>query len=428
MSLTRLSLNAQILLALIAGIMLGALFNVLDNEWIDTYLVASLFDTIGQLFIRALQMLIVPVVLVSLVCGSSNLSDPARLGRLGGKTIVLYLFTTGVAITMALTVGIIAKPGSGIEREFEPMAEIAAAPSIGEVILNLIPTNPVEAMSSGNMLQIIIFALLLGVAITLSGEAGQAVKRVFNDLNDVVMRLVAIVMKTAPLGVFALMVNLGATTGLDVFESLLFYVFLVLGLLLVHLLVTYSLLVKIVARLNPMIFLSKMRPVMLFAFSVASSNATIPLNLRNLTQRLGVHNNVASFTIPLGATINMDGTAIMQGLATAFIAQAYGVDLSIAQYAIIVFMVIMASIGAAGVPGVGLILLANVLTQVNLPPEAIGMILGVDRILDMARTAVNVSGDAAVSLCVARSEGELDLDTYLDQDQDHLLNADEDND
>lgn len=419
------SLNAQILVALAAGIIVGTIFNLMNNPVVDAWVVEGFAFITGKLFIQALQMLVVPVVFVSLVCGSSSLSDPGRLGRLGGKTIVLYLFTTAVAISMALTVGILAKPGEGVERMSTEMNQIKEAPPLIDVILKVIPKNPIEAMVDGNMLAIIFFAILVGVSITLSGESGSRLGAVFRDLNDVVMKLVTIVMKAAPLGVFALMVRLAATTGPDVFESLLFYVFLVLGVLLVHMLVTYTLLVKFVARLNPRIFLAKMRPVMLFAFSTASSNATIPVNLRTLTKKLGVHNSVASFTIPLGATINMDGTAIMQGLATAFIAQVYGIDLTVTQYLTVILMVILASIGAAGVPGVGLILLATVFQQVGLPVEAIGMILGVDRILDMSRTAVNVTGDAAVSLSVARGEGELNLDTFLDTDIEDDLSLDE---
>lgn len=415
---TSLSLNTQILIALVAGIVVGVLLNFSGAAEAYPLLTQETSRTVGSLFVRALQLLVIPVVFVSLVCGASSLSDPSRLGRLGGKTILLYLLTTAVAITLALVAGIGFEPGAGIDRDFAPMGEIATAPPLSEVILRIVPRNIVEAMAEGNMLGLILFALLIGVAITLSGDAGKRIGSFFDDLNVVVMKFVELIMKVAPIGVFALMVQLGASTGIDVFARLALYVSLVLIVLLIHVSVTYPLLVRVFAGLNPIIFLKKMRPVMLFAFSTASSNATIPVNLRNLTRRLGVHNNIASFTVPLGATINMDGTAIMQGLATTFIAQAYGVDLSAVQYLTIILMVIMASVGAAGVPGVGLILLATVLQQVNLPVEAIGMILGVDRILDMARTAVNVTGDAAVSLVVARTEGELDLDTYMQMDDD----------
>lgn len=412
-----LSLNAQIIIALVVGILVGALLNVSGVAEAHPEWISNSFQLVGKLFINALKMLVLPVVIVSLICGASSLSDPSRLGRLGGKTIFYYLITTAVAISLALSAGILFRPGEGVERSFEA-ANIAAAPAISEVFLRLIPRNIVEAMHQENMLGIIIFSLILGVAITLSGEAGKRVGAFFNDLNEVIMKFVSVIMKAAPYGVFALMVQLGATTGLEVFSRLALYVFLVLAVLGIHVSLTYPMLVRFAGGLDPRIFLRKMRPVMLFAFSTASSNATIPVNLRNITERLGVHNNIASFTIPLGATINMDGTAIMQGLATTFIAQAYGIDLSATQYLTVIMMVILASVGAAGVPGVGLILLATVLQQVNLPAEAIGMILGVDRILDMARTAVNVTGDAAVSLVVAQTEGELDLETYLRPDED----------
>ena len=409
----RLSLNARILAGLVAGLVVGIILGAIDVDWVDQYLVAGLFDVVGKLFVNALQMLVVPLVLVSLICGASSLSDPSRLGRVGGKAVGLYLLTTGIAISLALFAGLVMEPGSGIELRQQSL-EIEQAPPLREVIVNLVPSNPVQAMAEGNMLPIIIFAILVGVAITLSGERGRRVGELFGDLNAVVMRLVHLVMRIAPYGVFALITVLGATTGTEIFGELATYVLLVLAILLVQVLVTYPALLLLFTGLGPLTFLRKLRTAQMFAFSTASSNATIPVTLETAEQRLGAHNNVAAFTVPLGATINMDGTAIMQGIATAFIAQAYGVDLTLTQYLTVVLMVIMASIGAAGVPGVGLILLAGVLTQVGLPREAIGMLLGVDRILDMTRTAVNITGDAMVTTVVAKSEGELDLATYKD--------------
>ncbi|MCL4721460.1 MAG: dicarboxylate/amino acid:cation symporter, partial [Gammaproteobacteria bacterium] len=280
--------------------------------------------------------------------------------------------------------------------------------------LDMIPRNPVEAMAQGAMLPVIVFAILLGLAMSFAGEPGRRVAAFFGDFSEVVMRLVGLVMLIAPFGVFALVATLGATTGLATFAGVLKYVLLVLVMLVVHATVVYSLLLKALTGLSPLTFYRQIRDILTFAFSTASSGATIPVTLRVVQERLGVTNRVSSFTVPLGATINMDGTAIMQGIATGFIAQYYGVDLSLAQYLLVVVLVIMASIGTAGVPGVGLVLLAGVLAQVGLPVEGIALILGVDRILDMTRTAVNVTGDAIVTTIVARSEGELNEAVFND--------------
>jgi len=266
------------------------------------------------------------------------------------------------------------------------------------------------------MLPVIVFSILLGLSISFAGDKGKRIALLFDDLNAVVMRLVGIVMTAAPYGVFALITTMVATTGWDAFVGVLKYVALVFAVLLVQAFLVYPSLLRFLARVNPVIFWIKMRDVLTFAFLTASSGATIPVTMRAVQERLGVSHKVTSFTIPLGATINMDGTAIMQGLATGFIAQYYGIDLSAAQYLMVVAMVIMASIGTAGVPGVGLVLLAGVLTEVGLPVEGVALILGVDRILDMTRTAVNVAGDAVVSIVVARAEGEFDELVFRDPD------------
>lgn len=411
-----LSLNTKILIGLLAGVVAGLLLRLIPGDWVQVWLIDGIFQIIGRLFINALQMLVVPLVLVSLICGASSLGDPSRLGRLGGKTLGLYLFTTAIAVSLAVTAGLAVQPGAGADLSTAAAYDGSSAPSLVDVLINLIPRNPVAAMAEGNMLPIIIFALLIGVAITLAGSAGERTRAVFDDFYAVVMKLVSLVMATAPLGVFALITRLAASTGGEIFGSLAIYILLVLAVLLLHMLVTYPVLLMLFARLNPRIFIQKMRAAWLFAFSTASSNATIPVTLNTVENRMGADNKIAAFTVPLGATINMDGTAIMQGIATAFIAQAYGIDLSISQYLTVVVMVIMASIGAAGVPGVGIVLLATVLAQVGLPQEGIALILGVDRILDMARTAVNITGDAMVTTVVAKSEGELDERIYNDPD------------
>lgn len=409
------NLSARILIAMIAGAILGLLVNLFasDVKWITDVIIGGFFYVIGSIFITSLQMMVVPLVFVSLVVGASSLSNPAKLGRLGGKAVFLYLVTTCIAISSALFFAIIVQPGVGVPFG-EVSYEMKEAPSVWQVIIGMFPKNPVKAMAEGNMLQIIIFSILFGIAVALTGESGQRVRSFFEDLNNVIMELVIILMNLAPIGVFALITRLFSELGWETFAPLLKYFFLVLFVLIVHATVTYPLLLKLLANVSPIMFLRKMRPVMLFAFSTASSNATLPVTLRTVTQRLGVSNSTASFTVPLGATINMDGTAIMQGVATVFIAQAYGVDLTISQLLTVIMMATLASIGTAGVPGVGLILLATVLQQVGLPVEGIAIIIGVDRLLDMTRTAVNVTGDSAVSTIVDKSEGTFKEDVFND--------------
>ena len=409
------SLSARILLAMVLGALAGWIISAIGNpDWSQIWLIDGVFRVIGQIFIALLQMLVVPLVFVSLVCGSSSLSDPKMLGRVGGKTVALYLLTTGIAVTLALTAAAIVQPGVGASPMTTVERQIAEATPFSQVIIDMVPKNPVAAMANAQMLPIIVFSVLLGIAITLSGSRGERAAAWFQDINHVIMRLVTLVMRFAPYGVFALIANLAATSDMADFMAVGKYVVLVFAVLFLHALVVYPTLLTLLGRLNPLTFLVKMRAAMMFAFSTASSNATIPVTLESVTKRVGVSNKIASFTVPLGATINMDGTAIMQGIATGFIAQFYGIDLSLGQYLMVVVMVILASVGTAGVPSVGLVVLAGVLTQVGLPAEGIAMILGVDRVLDMTRTAVNITGDAAVTTIVARSEGELDLDTFND--------------
>lgn len=425
----KLSLTAKIFIGMIAGIVTGFFLQLLFDDSGDfsfsllgvnfsTYgfFVEGIFNVIGQIFIASLRMLVVPLVFVSLVCGTCNLSEPSQLGRLGGKSIGLYVVTTAIAITIAITMALIVSPGAGITLETEATYAAKEAPSLAQVIINMMPTNPINAMAEGNMLQIIVFALLFGIAMAMSGKPGERLADIFNDLNDVIMKLVTILMNLAPIGVFALMARLFATIGFDTILSLIKYFILVLVVLGIHAFVSYPIILKFLSGLNPRMLLSKMKETALFAFSTSSSSATLPVTIETARKRLGVHNSVASFTVPLGSTINMDGTAIMQGVATVFIAQVYGVDLSIADYLMVILTATLASIGTAGVPGVGLIMLAMVLQQVNLPVEGIALIIGVDRLLDMTRTAVNVTGDCAVACIVAKSENKLDENIYNNPD------------
>lgn len=415
----KLSLSAKIFISMILGAIVGLILNLTGNpEWSQFWLVDGLFVVVGQVFISLLKMLVVPLVFVSLVCGASSLSDPKMLGRVGGKTIILYLLTTAIAVTLALGSAVIFKPGEGATPADTVETQIAAATPFTEVLIDMVPTNPIASMAQGEMLPIIFFAVLLGISITLTKEVGVRVADWFNDVNTVIMKLVSIVMEFAPYGVFALIAILAATSSADDFVALGRYVILVFAVLFVHALIVYPSILYFVGRLNPLIFLGKLKEAMLFAFTTASSNATIPVTLETVEKKIGVSNKIASFTVPLGATINMDGTAIMQGIATGFIAQFYGIDLSFSQYLMVIVMVILASIGTAGVPGVGLVVLAGVLDQVGLPPEGIALILGVDRLLDMTRTVVNITGDSMVTTLVAKSEGELDMDVFNDPDAD----------
>lgn len=413
----KLSLSMKIFIGMILGAIVGLVLNYAGNpEWTQVWLTGGLFKVVGQVFINLLKMLVVPLVFVSLVCGSSSLTDPKTLGRVGGKTVALYLATTGIAVTLALVSAILVRPGIGAHPVAAASTDIVPATPFTQVIIDMVPTNPVAAMADARMLPIIFFAVLLGIAITLSKTTGKRVADWFSDMNTIIMKLVTLVMRFAPYGVFALISILAATSNAADFLAVGRYVALVFAVLFVHALVVYPTLLTLLARLNPLTFFSKLRPAMLFAFSTASSNATIPVTLETLEKKIGVSNKIASFTVPLGATVNMDGTAIMQGIATGFIAQFYGIDLSLGQYLMVVVMVIMASIGTAGVPSVGLVVLAGVLSQVGLPEEGIALILGVDRLLDMTRTMVNITGDSMVTTVVAKSEGELDNEIFNDPD------------
>lgn len=416
------SLTKQIMIAMIAAIVLGTLTEQLAQNWpafqhvIQVGLIDGLFWLIGKVFIASLKLLVVPLVLVSLICGAASLGGGAQLGRMGTKTIVLYLITTAVAITLAMLAAYLIQPGVGANLESTSEFAVKESKPLMQVLADIFPTNPISAMADGNMLQIIVFALLLGVALNHSGDAGQRIKGNFEDWNEVVMKLITMLMKLAPYGVFALLFNVFAEKGLGTITELAAYFFTVVIVLIIQAFVVYPGLLLLLSQLSPVTFLAKMRNVQLFAFSTASSSATLPVTMRTVEKRLGVDNRIASFTTPLGATLNMDGTAIMQGVATVFIAQAYGADFGLTAALTVVAMATMATIGTAGVPGVGLITLSMVLTQVDLNPEGIALIIGVDRLLDMMRTAVNVTGDAAVSCIVAKSEGQLDLDTFNDPD------------
>ena len=406
-------LTIQILGGMAAGALVGLGINLAGATGpVGVFLVDGVFHVVGKVFLASLKLLVVPLVFVSIVCGTAALDDATKLGRVGGRTLGLYLLTTAIAISLAIFAAVVVDPGAGFDLPTDVEYAGGSAPPLTQTLIEIFPTNPVKAMAEGNMLQILVFALLFGLAIVYAGAPGERLLGVFQDANVVILRLVMMLIQLAPYGVFCLIATVFAVQGFGAIVPLAKYFFVVLGVLVVHCLVTYPLLLRFLAGLDPVTFFRKMRDPMALAFSTASSGATLPVTLENVERRLGADNSIAAFTIPLGATINMDGTAIMQGVATVFIAQAYGIDIGVTGYLLVVVTATLASIGTAAVPGVGLVMLAMVLRQVDLPVEGIGLIIGVDRLLDMVRTAVNVTGDSAVACVVARGEGRLDLEVF----------------
>ena len=414
----KMSLTGKVIVALVLGIILGLTLNVFnlspEGGFIDIYITNGLFFVVGKMFVNALKMLVVPLVLFSLISGVCGIGDLKMLGRVGSKAFCLYILTTAIAIAIAISISVMSGIGTGMTMVTDLTFVGKAAPPLSQVLIDIIPNNPINAMSEGQMLQIIFFAILMGVCILMVGHSARKMVELIEILNKVMMKMVTLIMEIAPIAVFCLISKAMANLGLPLFAELIGYVFVLIGVLLFHLFIVIPLILKLFSGLNVGTFLKKSRNMQVFAFSTASSNATIPITLSTVTERLGVQNSVGSFTVPFGATINMDGTAIMQGVATVFIANIYGVDLGFTGYLIVIVMAVLASIGTAGVPGVGLIMLSMVFAQVGLPLEGIGLILGVDRLLDMVRTAVNVTGDAAVTCIVAKSEGKLDEDIFND--------------
>ncbi len=413
-------MTTKILIWMIAGLVLGSVINVFasDVAFVQDYLVNGLLHVLGAIFISLLKMLVVPLVTFSLICGVCGIGDIKKLGRVGLKSFLLFMFTTASAITLAVFVAMIVAPGKDFDLTKTEQTTFAApeAPPLTQVFIDLIPSNPVAAYAEGNMLQIIFFTILFAVCILMIGERGRPIVDAAERLNEVMMKVVSVVMSIAPYGVFALMAKTFSLQGVGLILPMISYFSVVVLVLLLHLTGTLMLLLKFAGRVSPLIFLRKMRGVQIFAFSTSSSNATIPVTLRAVEKRLGVDNSTASFVVPFGATINMDGTAIMQGVATVFIANVYGIELGLSGYLTVIGMAVLASIGTAGVPGVGLIMLAMVFNQVGLPIEGIALIMGVDRLLDMMRTMVNVTGDATVTTIVARGEDNISMTTFNDPD------------
>jgi len=417
MKLLRLPLHTKVL----TGLLMGVIFGVLANQWGFSAFVFSYIKPIGSAFIKLISMVVVPLVFASLLVGTASLNDIRKLGRIGAKTVVYYLCTTIIAIIIGLFLANTIKPGAGFSEEArkkliqsggsEEGAQIETTlkkPTITDILLNIIPTNPVKAFVEGDMLQIIFFALMAGICLSLiPSERNQPVINFFEGVNELIIQMVHLIMKLAPYGVFALISAVVADFGLGILFVLLKYSLVVVVGLILHVTIVYSSAIKIFSKQKISTFFRGIRPAQLIAFSSASSSATLPVTMECTERNLGVPGQIASFALPLGATINMDGTALYQGVSTVFIAQVYGLSLSPAQQLTIVLTTVLASIGTAGTPMAGVITLAIVLKSVGVPLEGIGLIMGVERILDMCRTVVNITGDASCAVIVASSEGEL---------------------
>lgn len=414
-------LYTKILIGLVAGAVVGVVANFGEVIWLRDLLIA--LEPIGTAFIRLITMVVIPLVVASLVVGTASLGDLRKLGRIGGKTVIYYLCTTAIAVIIGLVISNVVQPGARINPEtrdtlaaqFEGDAadrmQLAEnAPSVVQTLLNMIPRNPVEAAANLDLLPLIVFTIIFGAAISvIEPKRRDAVLAVFDGINDASMVIIDWVMKLAPYAVFALIGAVVSRFGTDLLRSLLIYSAVVTGGLLIHAFVTYGLIARFLAGLNPLDFFKRIAQAPLVAFSTSSSSATLPITMETAEERVGISKQVSSFVLPLGATINMDGTALYQAVAVMFIAQIYGIPLTLADQAVVVLTATLASIGAAGVPSAGIITLIIVLNSVGLGAQVqagIALILGVDRILDMIRTSVNVTGDLTAAAVIARSEGE----------------------
>lgn len=412
----KMGLSTKIFIALLLGAVFGFFINLCLPSGVlkDDILINGVLYIVGNGFIRLMQMLVIPLVMCSLICGTMSIGDTKTLGKVGVKTLGFYVFTTAVAISLALVFALLVKPGMGLNIEAVEGGDVTIqeSVSIADTILNIIPKNIIHSMANGDMLPIIVFSVFIGLMLAKLGKKASTVANFFSEFNGIMMEMTVAVMSAAPIGVFCMIAKTFATIGFEAFLPMLKYMGCVLFVLVLQGFGVYQLLLFLFTGLNPIHFVKKFFPVMQFAFSTSTSNACIPLSIETLKEKLGVSRRISSFTIPLGATINMDGTAIMQGVAVVFIAEAYGITLTPTMLGTVVLTATLASVGTAGVPGVGLVTLAMVLTSVGLPTEGIALIMGIDRILDMARTAVNVTGDAICTTIVASQAGLVDKEVF----------------
>lgn len=414
------SMTTRIVIWMVFGLVIGSLIKAFasDVAFIQEYLVNGVFHIVGSIFISVLKMLVVPLLTFSLISGVCGIGDIGILGRIGSKSFLLFILTTILATSLAITLAVIIEPGQGFD-----MTQIThntspppITPSWTQILIDLIPNNPIAAYTEGNMLQIIFFTILFSIGILITGKWGQPIIEYSKTMNEIMMQVVAVVMKMAPVGIFALMAKTFSELGPGLILPMINYVSLVAIILILHATGTLMILLKVASQLSPKILMKKIRAVQICAFSTASSNATIPVTQRTAEKCLGIDNKTASFVIPLGATSNMDGTAITHGVATVFIANIYGIELGIIDYLAVISMTVLASIGTAGVPGLGLAMLTMIFIQIGLPVESIALILGVDRILDMLRTVVNVTGDTVIATVISRSENNISVDTFNNPD------------
>lgn len=417
----KLGLTTVIFIALIAGAVTGTIINnfFMHIDVVNKVIVEGIFYVIGQGFISLMKMLVVPLVFCSIVCGAASIGDTKTLGKVGVRTIIFYICTTMLAVAVALSVASLINPGLGLDmsavENVKTTIDSSATNtdlSLVDTILNIIPTNPIASLANGEMLQIIVFALIVGIILAKLKDKAQLVSNFFQQGNDIMMEMTMMIMKIAPIGVFCLVGRTFSELGFSAMVPMFKYMITVVLALAIQCYGVYMIILRVFAGLNPFKFAKKFFPVQAFAFSTATSNATIPLNIDTLEEKVGVSRKISGFTIPLGATINMDGTSIMQGVAVVFVAQAFGIHLDPADYLTVIATATLASIGTAGVPSVGLVTLAMVFDSVGLPVSGIGLIMGIDRILDMLRTAVNITGDAVCTTIVAKQNKELDKEVF----------------
>lgn len=406
----KMNITSKIFIGLISGIIAGLIvYQLKGNTFVDNYIIGFFFYLVGTVFINSIKMVVVPLVFVSLTIGVTSVSNAKKLGRIGVKTIAFYLITTAIAVAISIVLSSYMQPGSGFELSSNSVYEAKEVPKLIEVIINIIQINPIDWLAKGKIIQIIVLSFFLGIAITFLGDKAIKVKEGFEALNKVILKLVMIIMKFAPYGVFAWVGKIFFEFGYGAMLPLLKYMGCVLLALIIHVIITYQGLLFVFTRLNPFRFFKNFVPAMMVAFSTVSSLSTLPITMEIAEERFGVSKCVASFTLPLGAKINMDGTAIMQGVATVFLAQAYGLPLGIDDFLTVIFLIIIltatiASIGRADIPGVGVIMLSMILTEINIPVEGIVIIMGIDRILDMCRTVINITGDVVCTLIISKQE------------------------
>lgn len=408
------SFTKQVLISMVAGIFVGLIINFyfISYVFIESFLIGDIFSTISSLFLILLKMIVLPLIFVSIVSGIISINDVSTLGRIGIKTISLYIFTTIIAISLALITSSLVNYNLGdLVMPAAPVTNIATS-SNTNIILSFFPENFFSALANGNVIQVLVFAIFIGISSSIIKEEIPEFIKLIDNLNKVFNKLVLLIIKLTPIAVFCLLGKTFATQGIDVFIPLLKYFMVVAGVLLFHFFFTYSVLLGLLTKLNLKIFFKKLKSLLVFTFSTASSNASIPFTLNTVTKKFGVNKSIASFSIPLGATINMDGTAIMQGCATFFLASYYGIDLAFNDFLVIIVTATIASIGTAGIPSAGILMLSLILSEIGIPLEGITLLLGVDRLLDMMRTSVNVSGDTCITCIVANSENLIDVESF----------------